>query len=356
LSHRYPRARSIRDVARARLAAALVTLAPLLFAFVGLAHWLPDPRRPAPDPALAVIAPPSSSIKVAAVPRSEPVDLVVVAPSIPRAPLVALREAEPPDTYSPTSPGADIQALAKALIEEDRLAWTRPPNDVATLAPILPESRAPVPVVPTPPEISAPPPSLLDRVVAAAIEHTAIEVTYDHRYYTIAYPMGDVPAHVGVCSDVIVRAYRAVGIDLQELVHLAKVGIGDRNIDHRRVSVLNRFFARFGEALPISPYPEDYRPGDIVVYDVPWGRTSKFHIAIVSDRIGPTLRPLVIHNRGYGHKLEDALFHKRIIGRYRYIGPPTLQAGHQNQPTIRAEKAGSAFAMTASGTRQLTTP
>lgn len=154
-------------------------------------------------------------------------------------------------------------------------------------------------------------------LVRAAHELTKIPGGYDPKYIKIAYPMGDVPAGMGVCSDVIVRAFRGVGVDLQQLAHMDRFGTGDTNVDHRRVTVLMKLFARYTQSLPVSPYPESYKPGDIVAYDVPWGRTSKWHIAIVTEKLSPSLRPMVVHNRGYGAKLEDALFHKRIIGHYR---------------------------------------
>ena len=158
------------------------------------------------------------------------------------------------------------------------------------------------------------------RLAEVAIESTRREVTYSARYMSISYPMGDVPETLGVCSDVVVRSYRAFGIDLQELVHLARVGIGDTSIDHRRVEVLRRYFAAYGESLPVSPFPEDYKPGDIVTYGVPHGRTSKAHIAIVTGILAPNGRPMIVHNRAWGPKLEDGLFHERISGHYRYDG------------------------------------
>ena len=89
---------------------------------------------------------------------------------------------------------------------------------------------------------------------------------YNPAYRKIAYPMGDVPRYFGVCTDVVVRAYRALGIDLQVLVHKSGAGSGDTNIDHRRVEVLRRFFARAGTSLPVTDNPADYQPGDIVTY------------------------------------------------------------------------------------------
>ena len=171
--------------------------------------------------------------------------------------------------------------------------------------------------------------------LARAAESQAAEaqaqsvVIYDDAYRSISYPMGDVHSMFGVCTDVVVRAYRALGIDLQALVHQTRSGRGDRNIDHRRTEVLRRFLATHGESLPISPFAEDYRPGDIVTYYRPQNRGSRSHIAVVSTEIAPSGRPMIVHNRGWGPQLEDALFVDRITGHYRYRGPgPTRDAAH----------------------------
>lgn len=164
------------------------------------------------------------------------------------------------------------------------------------------------------------------RLVEAARQQSAVPTIYDPSYRKIPYPNGDVPWYVGVCTDVVVRAYRALKIDLQEMVHTSNVGSGDRNIDHRRVPVLMKFFARRGTSLPISKDPKDYRPGDIVTYHVPDGTFSKTHIAIVSDRQNINGVPLVIHNRGYGVQEEDWLFADKITGHYRFETEPNMQA------------------------------
>jgi uncharacterized protein YijF (DUF1287 family) len=157
-------------------------------------------------------------------------------------------------------------------------------------------------------------------LAAAARAQVASFVVYNDKYRTISYPMGDVPAFYGVCTDVIVRAYRALGIDLQPLVHEARVGAGDPSIDHRRTEVLRRFFAANGVSLPVTSFVEDYRPGDIVTYHRPDSRSAQSHIAIVADDLAPSGRPMIVHNRGWGPKLEDALFADRITGHYRYSG------------------------------------
>ncbi len=172
----------------------------------------------------------------------------------------------------------------------------------------------------------------MGRLVAAAIERTHHTVRYDGAYVHIPYPGGDVPAGTGVCTDEIIRAYRAVGVDLQKLVHedMAKnISVYphrgqspaslDTSIDHRRVPNLMVFFSRKGETLPISTHAEDYAPGDIVTWDL-GGKID--HIGIVVDRKSPqTGRYMVVHNIGQGPKMEDVLFSWKITGHYRYFGP-----------------------------------
>lgn len=168
------------------------------------------------------------------------------------------------------------------------------------------------------------------RLSAAALELTRDRVTYDPTYYRIPYPGGDVPADRGVCTDVVVRAYRKLGIDLQKEVHEdMRANFGkypknwglsapDRNIDHRRVPNLMVFFARHGETLPLSPDASEYRPGDIVCWQLVNGST---HIGIVSDKKNQAgTRYQMVHNIGGGQVLEDCLFRYRIIGHYRYGG------------------------------------
>lgn len=156
-------------------------------------------------------------------------------------------------------------------------------------------------------------------------------VIYNDAYRRISFPMGDVPSLFGVCTDVIVRAYRALGFDLQALVHQARSGSGDTNIDHRRTEVLRRFFAAQGESLPITSFAEDYRPGDIVTYYRPQNQRSRSHIAMVSSVIAPSGRPMIIHNRGWGPQLEDALFVDQITGHYRYRGPSPARNAAQEK-------------------------
>lgn len=167
------------------------------------------------------------------------------------------------------------------------------------------------------------------KVVDSAREQTAVTTSYDPSYTRIAYPGGDVALTTGACTDVVIRAFRAAGVDLQREVHEdmgrafaaypKKWGLArpDTNIDHRRVPNLMRFFERRGKALKISSEPADYLPGDVVAWDLGGGVT---HIGVVSDRADPSSgRPWVVHNIGSGARLEDVLFSWTVIGHYRYF-------------------------------------
>jgi len=166
------------------------------------------------------------------------------------------------------------------------------------------------------------------RMNVAAISLTQQEVVYDPGYYSIDYPNGDVPADRGVCTDVVIRAYRKLGIDLQREVHedmtahfnlypdIWGLSGPDPNIDHRRVPNLMKFFQRYGIEKEITQNPEDYQPGHIVCWNLGGSVT---HIGIVVDRkSGDGKRYLVVHNIGGGQVLEDCLFDFRIIGHYIY--------------------------------------
>jgi uncharacterized protein len=169
---------------------------------------------------------------------------------------------------------------------------------------------------------------LTEDLVRAAKERTRHEVAYDGRYMAIGYPMGDVPDDMGVCSDVIIRIYRQVGIDLQVEVHrdmkahfqayprIWGLSGPDPNIDHRRVPNLQVFFRRKGKELPVSDRAEDYRPGDLVTWRLPGNLP---HIGMVVDRKSrDKKRFLIVHNIGRGPKMEDMLFDFPITGHYRY--------------------------------------
>ena len=168
-----------------------------------------------------------------------------------------------------------------------------------------------------------------EALVAAALERTRHHVVYDGSYRRIAYPMGNVAADRGVCSDLVIRSYRAIGIDLQRLLHRDMrrhfaaypkhwgLRRPDRNIDHRRVPNLRRFLHRRRAARRLSRRPEDYRPGDLVS----WMLAGNLpHMGIVVDgRSADGKRPLIVHNIGGGPELEDFLFQAPITGHYRYL-------------------------------------
>jgi uncharacterized protein YijF (DUF1287 family) len=162
----------------------------------------------------------------------------------------------------------------------------------------------------------------------SALTLTKRRVIYDPSYVQISYPNGDVPSNKGVCSDVVIRAYRKLGIDLQKEVHEDmktnfnqypknwKLSTPDKNIDHRRVPNLMKFFSRHGTVKKISQDPNEYLPGDIVCWDLGGGVT---HIGIVANKKSEDKkRNLIIHNIGAGQVLEDCLFSFRIIGHYSY--------------------------------------
>lgn len=163
-------------------------------------------------------------------------------------------------------------------------------------------------------------------LASAAEAQTREFVVYDDKYRVIRYPGGDVATLYGVCTDVIVRAYRALGVDLQRLVHESHVGSGDTNISHRRVEALRRFFKKSGASVPITDFAEDYQAGDVVTYHRPQNSGSNDHIAIVSNVTGPSGKPMIVHNRGFGPQVEDALFVNEITGHFRYRGPTPAQA------------------------------
>ena len=172
------------------------------------------------------------------------------------------------------------------------------------------------------------------QLAAAALERTNEDIVYDPAYYKIAYPAGDVPEGKGVCTDVVIRSYRALGIDLQELVHedmkkkfriypqLWDLKKADPNIDHRRVPNLQRFFSRFGNKIALAEEAsikgDDFDYGDVVAWRLPHGAT---HIGIVVP--GPGERRAekwIVHNIGSGPQWEDKLLEYQIIGHYRYDG------------------------------------
>ncbi|HYM36224.1 MAG TPA: DUF1287 domain-containing protein, partial [Steroidobacteraceae bacterium] len=164
-------------------------------------------------------------------------------------------------------------------------------------------------------------------LIAAAIAQTRHPVVYDGSYRAIPYPHGDVPENRGVCTDVVIRAYRAIGIDLQQRVHedmriaftaypkLWRMAQPDANIDHRRVPNLQTFFRRQHVERAVTENPNEYWPGDLVTWMLPGNLP---HIGIVTERRSEdSARPLIVHNIGRGPELEDMLFAYPITGHYR---------------------------------------
>ena len=173
-------------------------------------------------------------------------------------------------------------------------------------------------------------------LVASARAQIGVTRIYDPAYARIGYPDGDVLIERGVCADVIVRAFRADGIDLQRLVHEDMAahfaayphvwGLHgpDTNIDHRRVPNLETFFQRHHASIPVNAIAQDYQPGDVVSWRLPNGLA---HIGLVSDRKATdgSGRPLMIHNIGAGTQEEDVLFSWKIAGHYRWPFPAAVR-------------------------------
>ena len=171
-----------------------------------------------------------------------------------------------------------------------------------------------------------------ERLAQAAVDRLRYRVNYNGAYIPIGYPNGDVPQNIGVCTDTVIRSYRRLGVDLQRLVHedisnafysypnLAKWGLQgpDANIDHRRVPNLKVFFTRHGQRLAVTGNPNDYRPGDLVTWNL---GGDQEHIGIVVDQRSPAdpRRFMIVHNIGEGEKMEDVLFKMPISGHYRYF-------------------------------------
>ncbi len=169
----------------------------------------------------------------------------------------------------------------------------------------------------------------VDRLLKAAISQVGVTTTYDSTYVRLAYPGGDVPIDRGVCADVVIRAMRAAGVDLQVEVHrdmaahfsaypaLWRLKRTDPNIDHRRVPNLEAWLFRHGKSVPASTDAADYQPGDFVSWRLDGGLP---HIGIVADlRSADGARPLIIHNIGVGTRIEDVLFAWTISGHYRWF-------------------------------------
>ena len=186
------------------------------------------------------------------------------------------------------------------------------------------------PAVPPKPVINPLPdnaPPQLKQMLEGAIAQAGVTTEYDPAYVALDYPNGDVPEKTGVCSDVVVRAFRKAGIDLQKEVHEdikaarsaypTKWGANapDKNIDHRRVLNLMTYFTRQGKSLPVSNSAADYQPGDVVTWELTSGID---HIGIVTNMLSESPdRYLIVHNIGAGARIEDVMFSWTIKGHYR---------------------------------------
>jgi uncharacterized protein len=173
----------------------------------------------------------------------------------------------------------------------------------------------------------AEPLNFAQKLAAAALDRTQHTVRYDPAYVQLSYPGGDVPADTGVCTDEVIRSYRALGHDLQKRVHEDMkahfsaypknwgLSSTDKNIDHRRVPNLQTFFKRQGAALPVTQVATDYLPGDLVTCIVA-GKLP--HIMLVVPSPSGQGQPWVVHNIGQGPQLEDRLFEFPLTGHYRW--------------------------------------
>jgi uncharacterized protein YijF (DUF1287 family) len=187
------------------------------------------------------------------------------------------------------------------------------------------------PATSVPPAASVPIDSpAVKAIVESALEQTKLTTNYSQDYFPITYPNGDPPMETGACTDVIIRAFRKAGVDLQKEVHEdmranfdeypKKWGLTnpDTNIDHRRVPNLQTFFTRKRKSLAVTNSPKNYQPGDVVTYDL--DGKGMTHVGIVSNIRNPAdSRFLLIHNIGAGTSAEDVLFNWKITGHFRYF-------------------------------------
>lgn len=217
------------------------------------------------------------------------------------------------------APSHRLQVLAVSLILASASCHRPSPTGKSAATAPAPQSvAAPLPANASP---------QLKQLVEAAVEQSKVTTGYDPSWVKIDYPNGDVPSDTGVCSDVVVRAFRKAGIDLQKEVHEdmtrawseypKRWGAGgtDTNIDHRRVLNLMTYFDRQGKSLPITNERADYLPGDVVAWELSDGVE---HIGILTNlSSAPDKHYLVVHNIGAGARIEDVLLAWKIIGHYR---------------------------------------
>jgi uncharacterized protein YijF (DUF1287 family) len=208
--------------------------------------------------------------------------------------------------------------LAPLLAASATTKVAAPPSPHATRAPTL---------TPTPTPTPTPPLTPVARVVARARLEVTRGVSYDPSYFGIKYPGGDVDPSLGVCTDVVIRSYRAAGIDFQKLVHedvlrsasayVPWVKKPDASIDHRRVGPLLVYLRRHARSLPKN---DEYAPGDIVVISfTPCPACGPQHVGVVSDKKGPRGIPLLIHNMGPTPREDDTLDAWTHLGHFRLL-------------------------------------
>lgn len=220
--------------------------------------------------------------------------------------------------------GCTLVLAARLWITHDSSA--RPPAP-PPVDPPRAEEAARSPVADAPTESPGSNDSPAARLVADALRQTQKTRIYDPAYVRMAYPGGDVPIERGVCADVIVRACRAAGLDLQKEIHedmarrfneypaLWGLTRPDPNIDHRRVPNLRTYFRRHALTLPVTDRHDDYAPGDVVIWQLP---ANRLHIGLVIDRRSADgRRPLMVHNVGSGAKAEDVLAAWPITDHFR---------------------------------------
>lgn len=169
---------------------------------------------------------------------------------------------------------------------------------------------------------------VLRNVIAGAIQQQGVTVSYDPAYVSLPYPNGDLPLETGVCTNVVIRAFRHGNVDLQQQVHEDMqanfaaypkdwgLSLPDANIDHRRVPNLMTFFERQGKSITVSQDAQDYQPGDVVSWQLNDGQQ---HMGIVSDHKSPSGNLMIVHNISSGVRIEDVLFRWKILGHYRYF-------------------------------------
>ncbi len=321
------------------------------------------PQSLTPDSSTMAVQPPAAVAELA--PAAPLQSVVPTAPSSLPATADTVPEVEQPSSLKPSTALPELNAAPQS----PSLSPSRPMELAAlpgvqdlplpgsiTAPPVAPENvctaEAPKPAIAKPERLAAlggeagsasvDPIAFGMELAAAAREQLDDFTVYTDQYRTIAYPNGDVPQFYGVCTDVIIRAYRVLGIDLQALVHQSKLGSGDTNIDHRRVGTLQKFMTAYGVSLPISEFSEDYWPGDIISYYRPQNAHSRSHIAIVSDVVGPSGNFMIIHNRGWGPQQEDALFVDQMTGHYRYSA--TRRPAVATKPPVAAKTQASPVA------------